>query len=223
MAENNFAGQDKTSKSFLSPLERKWAAYIIPKLPTWLETHHLTLLTIVWCAGILLFSYLATQNIKWLWMVSLMVVFQYITDHLDGKVGKYRNTGLVRWGFYMDHLLDYVFMCSVLLGYAMLCTDKGRYNMLFLLAVFGGYMIHSFLTVAAMGKFKIDLVKFGPTEFRLAVIIFNTLFIFFGTKKMNRPLIYVAGGGLIGLCILVYRTQKKIWELDMEQKKEEEK
>jgi phosphatidylglycerophosphate synthase len=218
MIENNFAGQDKTSTSFLSPLERKWAAYIIPKLPTWLETHHLTLLTVLWCAGILLFSHFATQNIKWLWMVSLMVVFQYVTDHLDGKVGKYRNTGLVRWGFYMDHLLDYVFMCSVLLGYAMLCTDKGRYNMLFLLAVFGGYMVHSFLTVAAMGRFKIDLVKFGPTEFRLAVIIFNTLFIFFGTKKMNRPLIYVAGGGLIGLCILVYRTQKKIWQLDMAEK-----
>lgn len=218
MIEEKFAGQGKSGASFLSPLERKWASYIIPKIPLWLETHHLTMLTLVWCAGILLFSHLATKNINWLWMVSLMVFLQYITDHLDGKVGKYRNTGLVRWGFYMDHLLDYVFMCSVLLGYAMLCTDKGRYNMLFLLAVFGGYMVNTFLTVAAMGRFKIDLVKFGPTEFRLAIIIFNTLFIFFGTNKMNRPLIYVAGGGLIGLVILVYRTQKKIWELDMTEK-----
>jgi len=218
MLEEKFAGQGKTGASFLSPLERKWASYIIPKIPAWLGTHHLTLLTIVWSALILLFSHFATQNIKWLWMVSLMVFFQYITDHLDGKVGKYRDTGLVRWGFYMDHLLDYIFMCSALLGYAMLCTDKGRYNMLFLLAVFGGYMVNSFLTVAAMGRFKIDLVKFGPTEFRVAIIVINTLLIFFGTKKMNRPLIYVAGGGLIGLIILVYRTQKIIWQIDMETK-----
>lgn len=147
-----------------------------------------------------------------------MVVFHYITDHLDGKVGKYRNTGLVRWGYYMDHLLDYVFMCAVLLGYAMLCTDKGRYNMLFLLAVFAGYMVNSFLTVAALGEFKVDLVKFGPTEFRIAIVIINTLLIFGGVKKMNRPLIYVAAGGLIGLCILVYQTQKKIWQLDMTEK-----
>lgn len=79
-------------------------------------------------------------------------------------------------------------------------------------------MVNSFLTVAALGKFKVDLVKFGPTEFRLAILIINTLLIFGGTKKMNRPLIYVAGGGLIGLCVLVYQTQKKIWQLDMEEK-----
>ncbi len=218
MANEKFAGQGKSGASFLSPLEHKWAIYIIPKLPTWLETHHLTLLTIVWSSLILLFSHFAKENIKWLWMVSLMVVMQYVTDHLDGKLGKFRDTGLVRWGFYMDHLLDYVFMCSVLLGYAMILTEKGRYNMLFVLAVFGGYMVNSFLTVAAMGRFKIDLVKFGPTEFRLAIIIINTVLIFFGTKKMNRPLIYIAGGGLICLCIVVYRTQKKIWELDMNPK-----
>lgn len=218
MIEEKFAGQGKSGASFLSPLERKWAAYVIPKVPTWLETYHLTMLTLVWSVLIFLFSYLAKQNIKWLWMVSLMVFFHYVTDHLDGKVGKYRNTGLVRWGYYMDHLLDYVFMCSVLLGYAMLCTDKGRFNMLFLLAVFAGYLVNSFLTVAALEKFKIDLVKFGPTEFRIAIIVINTLLILFGTNKMNRPLIYVAGGGLIGLCILVYQTQKKIWELDMEEK-----
>jgi archaetidylinositol phosphate synthase len=221
MIEEKFAGQGKVGASFLSPLERKWSSYVIPKIPLWLETYHLTMLTLVWSVLILLFSYFATKHINWLWMVSLMVVFHYITDHLDGKVGKYRNTGLVRWGYYMDHLLDYFFMCSVLLGYAMLCTEKGRYNMLFLLAVFAGYMVNSFLTVAALGQFKVDLVKFGPTEFRLAIVIINTLLIFGGTKKMNRPLIYVAGGGLIGLCILVYQTHKKIWQLDMEEKSRE--
>jgi phosphatidylglycerophosphate synthase len=222
MMNNQFAGHSKTGASFLSPLERKWANHVIPKLPLWLGTHHLTLLTILWCALILLFSHLATRNLRWLWAVSLMIVFQYVTDFLDGKVGKYRNTGLVKWGFYMDHLLDYVFLCSVLLGYAMILPDKGRYYMLFLLAVFGGYMVNSFLTVAATEEFSITYLKFGPTEFRLSLVIINTLIIFYGARYMKAALIYVALGGLIGLCILVYRTQKAIWQIDMERKKEGE-
>jgi hypothetical protein len=51
---------------------------------------------------------------------------QYVTDHYDGKIGKYRNTGLVRWGYYMDHLLDYVFLCSIIIGYAFILPEKSR-------------------------------------------------------------------------------------------------
>jgi phosphatidylglycerophosphate synthase len=31
-----------------------------------------------------------------------VIVFQYITDLLDGEIGRKRNTGLIKWGFYMD-------------------------------------------------------------------------------------------------------------------------
>jgi hypothetical protein len=58
---------------------------------------------------ILLFSYWAARDLRWLWGVSAMIFMQYATDHYDGKLGKYRGTGLVRWGYYMDHLLDYFF------------------------------------------------------------------------------------------------------------------
>ena len=116
MSGQGFAGATKTSTSILSPLERRMVSTVLPKLPAWLETYHLTLLTPVWSALIIAFSSLAAGNIRWLWLVSLMVLLQYLTDHFDGKVGRYRNTGLVKWGFYMDHLLDYFFGCSVLAG-----------------------------------------------------------------------------------------------------------
>ena len=75
-------------------------------MPRWLETYHLTLLTPVWAILIVVFSYLAARDLRWLWMVSLMIVFHYFTDHFDGKLGKFRDTGLRKWGFYMDHLFD---------------------------------------------------------------------------------------------------------------------
>lgn len=218
MQREEFAGASKTNTSLLAPIERRMARLVLPRVPGWLETQHLTLLTLVWSALILVFSFLAAGNIKWLWLVSVMVTFQYVTDHFDGKVGKYRNTGLFKWGFYMDHLLDYVFLCAVSIGYALILPPTSRYHMLLVLAVYGGFMVNSFLTFAATEEFNISFMKLGPTEFRIALVIINTLLITFGTRAMQSALPYVAGFSLVGLAAMVYRTQKRIWAKDMEHK-----
>jgi phosphatidylglycerophosphate synthase len=216
-----FAGAHKTNTSFLSPLERRLAPIVVPRIPRWLETQHLTMLTLVWSLLILLFSFLAAKNIRWLWLVSLMILLQYVTDHYDGKVGKYRNTGLVRWGYYMDHLLDYFFLCSIILGYAFILPERSRFQLLLLLALFAAYDTSTFLAFAATDKLKISYLKFGPTEFRLALIVINALLINFGTKHMIGGLKWVNAGAAVGLCALIYTTQKEIWQLDMEAKQQQ--
>ena len=217
-----FAGAHKTNTSFLSPLERRLAPIIVPRIPSWLETYHLTMLTLVWSLSIVLFSYFAKSDIRWLWAVSVMIFFQYVTDHYDGKVGKYRNTGLVRWGYYMDHLLDYFFLCSVLIGYAFILPEKSRFQLMVMLALFAAYDFSTFLAFAATDKLKISYLKFGPTEFRLALIVINALLIMFGTKHMVNGLKWVNAGAVVGLVVLIYTTHKKIWRLDMEAKATQE-
>jgi phosphatidylglycerophosphate synthase len=214
-----FAGANKTNTSFLTPLERRLAVKILPRIPSWLETYHLTMLTLLWSMAILLFSYLAAHDRRWLWVVSVMIFLQYVTDHYDGKIGKYRNTGLVRWGYYMDHLLDYFFLCSVIIGYAFILPERSRYQILFLLAIFAGYEMSTFLAFAATDRLKISYLKFGPTEFRLALIIINLLLVQYGTRYMISGLKYVNIGGLIGLALVIYRTHKLIWEIDMSEKR----
>lgn len=61
-------------------------------------------------------------------------------------------------------------------------------------------------------------MKLGPTEFRLALIIINALLVHYGTRQMVNGLKYVNIGGAIGLALIVYRTHKAIWALDMEHK-----
>jgi archaetidylinositol phosphate synthase len=216
----DFAGAHKTNTSFLSPLERRLAPIVIPRIPRWIETQHLTMLTLVWSLLILLFSALAARSLRWLWLVSVMIFLQWITDHYDGKVGKYRNTGLVRWGYYMDHLLDYVFLCSILLGYAFILPERSRFQLLLMLALFAAYDFSTFLAFAATGKLKISHLKFGPTEFRLALIVINGLLINFGTKHMINGLKWVNAGAAVGLCVLIYTTQKTIWQIDMESRRQ---
>ena len=213
-----FLGANKTNTSFLSPLERRLAPIVIPRIPKWLETYHLTMLTLVWSLMIVAFSFLAARNIRWLWMVSLMIALQWVTDHYDGKVGKYRNTGLVRWGYYMDHLFDYFFLCSVLIGYSFILPERSRFQLLLMLALFAAYDLSTFLAFSALGELKISHLKFGPTEFRLALIIINGLLISFGTRYMISGLKWVNAGAAVGLFFLIYGTQKRIWQRDMEGK-----
>lgn len=179
------------------------------------------MLTLIWSLLILGFSYLASTDIRWLWGVSLMIFFQYVTDHYDGKVGKYRNTGLLRWGYYMDHLLDYVFLCSVIIGYAFILPERSRYQLLFLMAAFAAFAVSAFLAFSATDRLTISYLKLGPSEFRLALIVINTLLILFGTRYMISGLKYVNAGAVAGLCFVVYQTQKNIWRLDMQERERE--
>ena len=84
-----------------------------------------------------------------------------------------------------------------------------------MLALFAAYDFSTFLAFAATDKLQISYLKFGPTEFRLALIIINGLLASFGTRYMISGLKWVNAGAAVGLCFLVYGTQKKIWKLDM--------
>jgi archaetidylinositol phosphate synthase len=222
MQREQFALATKSSTSLLSPLERRLARAAVPRIPLWLGTHHLTLMTLLWCAGLLLFGYMAAGDLRWLWGSSAMIALQWATDFFDGKVGKHRETGLVRWGFYMDHLLDFAFLCAVLAGYALVLPAGVHLSLLLVLAVFGGFMVNSFLAFAATGRFHISHGKLGPTEFRLALVVINSLLVFYGTRRMAKVLPYVAACGFVALCVLAYRTQRELWRGDMEQRRHAE-
>ena len=216
--KQEFAGAGKTNTGLLVPLERRLARFVLPRVPLWLETYHLTLLTPVWSVLIVVFTYFAARDLRWLWIVNLMIVFHYFTDHFDGKLGKYRNTGLRKWGFYMDHLFDYGFLCSILIGYSFLLPQRAIFNMMLVLCVFSAFMFHTFLMLAATEEFRISFSKLGPTEMRIALIVINALLVKFGVRPLKGALPYVAAGGTLMLVVLAYKAQKKLWQSDMQVK-----
>lgn len=217
-----FAGAGKSNSGLLVPLERRLARFVLPRIPRWLETYHLTLLTPVWSILIVVFGYFAATNLRWLWIVNLMIVLHYFTDHFDGKLGKYRNTGLRKWGFYMDHLFDYGFVCSILIGYSFLIPQKSVFSMMLVLCVFSAFMFHTFLMLAATDEFKVSFSVFGPTELRIALIVINIFMIKFGTRGLKGSLPWVAFGGVIALSLLAFIAQRKLWRIDMQNKETQE-
>jgi phosphatidylglycerophosphate synthase len=123
----------------------------------------------------------------------------------------------------MDHFLDYLFLCSILIGYGLMVEDHNKYLLFFVLALFGAFMVNSFLSFAATGAFKISYMGVGPTEVRLIFIIANTLIILFaGRFELGRVLPFVLTGAAFALFVTVYQTQKQLWKIDMENKRNAE-
>lgn len=209
-----FRGDQKVGLSLLGKIEKRFIENNWHRFPGWIETYHLTLTTIIWSIGIIVFGYLAQFSHHWLWGSSLMIFLQWFTDAFDGAIGRNRKTGLIRWGYYMDHFLDYAFLCSILIGYAFIVNDQFN-TQFFILAVFGGFMVNSFLAFAASNEFKIEYFKIGPTEIRLLFILINTTIILFGKTHLAWTLPYILLLSLGCLIYTVYETQKQIWKKDM--------
>ncbi|MFA6094819.1 MAG: CDP-alcohol phosphatidyltransferase family protein [Candidatus Paceibacterota bacterium] len=219
MNNQTFAGDKKSGTWLTQSFEDKYLrSFLLRFVPSFVQTYHLTLMTIMWSVIAVWASYMARVDIQWLWVVSLMLACQYVTDLLDGAVGRARNTGLIKWGYYMDHFLDYIFFSALILGYAFIFPADMMYIFILLALIQIGFLINLFLSFAATNAFKISFARFGPTETRIAYILFNTYLIYWGTQLPMRLLPYfvVVCAGV--LTIMVYRTQKQLWKIDMESK-----
>ena len=80
---------------------------------------------------------------------------------------------------------------------------------------FGCFMVSSFLAFGATGQFKITYLWTGPTEIRAWFVVLNCLMVVFGTAFIEKALIYIFIVFVAALCIVIYRTQKYIWNIDM--------
>jgi phosphatidylglycerophosphate synthase len=223
MDSQKFGGDKKLPmKTLLAPYERKIIDSNIHRIPAWIEGYHLTLMTIPWSIGSIVFGYLAgrSNNLHWLWLSSLMLFLQWFTDCFDGALGRYRDTGIPKWGFYMDHFLDFVFSASIMIGYTFLLGPASRQFVYLLIPVFGAFMVSSYLAFGATGEFKITYLGTGPTEMRIAFIILNAALIFFSTGWIEVLLPYILILSVAFICVIIYRTQKYVWYIDMQNKKD---
>jgi len=215
----SFKGDRKAP--MVSPLARIEQATIrahVHRIPRWIEGYHLTLMTVPWTVGVLLFGWAAQYNLHWLWGSSAMLALQWFTDSFDGALGRLRDTGIPKWGFYTDHLLDFLFMWAVFVSYVFL-IDGWHVHLLFALGfVYTAMMASSFLRFAATGEFKITYLGTGPTEIRVAFVILNTLVIFSGPIVIERSLPYALAALSLGFAIMFYQTQRDIWRIDMRAK-----
>ncbi len=210
----HFAGGQKHLDHFLRGYEKKLIAAFLPLVPSWMGTVQLTLLTFLWSALIVFFGYLSVGNINWLWGFSACIFVQHITDMLDGEVGRQRNTGLIRWGFYMDHFLDYVFTCAIIAGYSFLLPWAYFPLVVLCLAASGGLMVHTLMDFSITGDFKISFNRVGVAEVRYFLIVLDTALIVFGAGLFVAVFPFIVLASCVVLAVIVYKSQKRYALMD---------
>ena len=224
MPDQSFGGAFKKGQSLLGPIEKRFVNRWVGTIPKRLETYHLTMMTILWSALVILSAWQAQKAgyIIWFWGVSIAIFLQYLTDLFDGAVGRERNTGLVKWGFYMDHFLDFIFQCALIVAYALISPPELNLQWWFfaILAITSGFMVNSFLSFAATNEFEIYFLGIGPTEIRIYFIALNTVIIYLDpTRQYFETFVPIYAIVLtLGLVFVVWQSHKNLWTLDMKTK-----
>lgn len=108
MSSTEYLKKSKTNH-LLYPLDKMLVDKLLPIVPRFIETYHLTLFTLIWSSLVILSSYLGSDTRFVYLFIAVLIIMQYLTDLLDGAIGRARNTGLILWGFFMDHFLTMSF------------------------------------------------------------------------------------------------------------------
>ncbi len=195
---------------FLAGIEKK-LMHKMKHFFLYFRSEYLTLATIFWTILAICFSLLAALDNIWLLGIGIVIFLQYLTDYFDGLIGREKKTGLVYWGYYMDHSLDYIFLCSILLGYLMIIDSQYSLLIFFMLFLLSSFAIYAFLMRELTGIFNVSYFGIGPTEIRLVGIILAFYFGIFGVTQMALLFEIVIIILSVGLLYILFETfqQKK--------------
>ena len=121
----------------------------------------------------------------------------------------------MKWGFYMDHLLDFFFAGSIVIAYSFLVESEWlEFLFLILLLITCATMAISFLSFAATNQFQIAYYGIGPTEIRIGYIALNTFVFFVGTEIFSWGVPVIVALNAVAFLVLASQTSKNLWQID---------
>ena len=163
--------------SLLNAVEKKVLVYLAGKMPKWVTSDMLTFVGFLGSVIMATGYALSNLNLPWLWLASFGLVVNWFGDSLDGTLARVRGTQRKIYGFYIDHNVDVVNETIMFLGVGMSPMVNLSVAMLCLVAYFM-ISIYVYINCHLKGEMRLTYGGLGPTEFRLVLIIINTLFIY---------------------------------------------
>ena len=206
MKLNKFNDAAREQTSILAPLEQMALQAFVRRMPSAVNSDHLSALGLVaMFLGGMCYA-LSRTNSKWLIAVNVCIFLNWFGDSLDGTLARYRNRLRPRYGFYVDHIIDAFGAFFLVLGLAISGYMSERVAG-GVLVVFMMLSINTYLTAYALGVFKISQWKMGPTEMRLLLIVGNFYLMHRPTAKVfgQRYLLFDIGGvfAVIGMALVL--------------------
>ena len=166
---------ERIQTSVLNAAEKKVLVWLAQRQPAWVTSDFLTYTGVVGALVCAVGFVLAHIDKNYLWISSLGLVINWYGDSLDGTLARVRNAQRPVYGFFIDHTLDAVTICIMCIGAGL--SPMFRLDVAMLVLV--GYLvlsIYTYISTILSGKFLLTYGSLGPTEFRLIVILINTVF-----------------------------------------------
>jgi phosphatidylglycerophosphate synthase len=173
--ENNKADAVRIQTSVLNALEKKVLVWLAERQPKWMTSDILTYIGTFGAAVIAAGYILSAWNINFLWLSSLGFVINWYGDSLDGTLARVRKMQRPIYGYYLDHTIDTINEVMIFVGVGL----SGLMHLeiaLFALVMYFLMTINVSINAHLKKEFKLTYASMGPTEFRIIMIIINTLF-----------------------------------------------
>lgn len=164
--------------SILNAAEKKALVYLAERQPKWVTSDMLTFIGFIGALIIAAGFILSNININFLWLSSFGLLVNWYGDSLDGTLARVRNTQRPVYGYYLDHTLDGINESLMFIGAGLSPFMKHPSLALGILVLYLLLTLNVSINAHLRGEFKLTYAKMGPTEFRLIVVIVNTLLIF---------------------------------------------
>ncbi|CAN5870761.1 hypothetical protein BH24ACI5_BH24ACI5_21400 [soil metagenome] len=189
METTKYREAKRVHTSMLAAAEKRCLIWMAHRLPSWVNSDHLTTLAGVAMAGAGICYWIGPESPLAMAMAILMLALNWFGDSLDGTLARVRHHERPRYGFYVDHVLDVIGIFFLLAGFALGGFMTPLVAAGFLVAYYL-LMVEIALATHAVGTFTISFWRFGPTELRILLVI--------GTLQILRsPYVTIAGERLL--------------------------
>ena len=171
-AEQGFVDAVRIQQSLLAKIEKQALIWIAGRMPTWVNSDHLTALGfLAQCLAGICYALTRWHRQALLWGI-LFLALNWFGDSLDGTLARVRKCQRPRYGFYVDHVTDTV-AALFLMGGLAFSGFVHPVVAIGLLIAFLMLSIESYLATYTVGRFHLSHWKFGPTELRLLLAAGN--------------------------------------------------
>lgn len=168
--------------SILNSLEKKVLIWLAERQPKWMTSDMLTYIGTVGAIIIAIGYILSSRNINYLWLSTLGFIINWYGDSLDGTLARVRNAQRPVYGYYIDHTVDAINEVVIFMGIGLSGLMHLEFSLMALVAYFL-ITINVSINAHLKKEFKLTYAGLGPTEFRLIMIIINTIYIYSTTLR----------------------------------------
>jgi len=178
----------RIQNSVLGDWEKKTLTRLAKGMPAWMTSDMLTFIGVLGAVISAVGYILSNHHPAWLWLASFGFVVNWFGDSLDGTLARVRNTQRPVYGYYLDHTVDVINEGFIFLGAGSSPYLDMRVAVISLVVYFA-LTINVSINAHLRSEFKLSYAGFGPTEFRILMILINTLLFFFSDKVLDNPVV----------------------------------